>query len=450
MFKLQDKESNYYAQIVQLDQGSKHTNADSLWIWNVNNYNVITDLSYNKGDVCVLFPIECQINPLILSYLNMYEDKTLNQDKERKGYIHTKGRVRAVKLRGEVSDGLLIRINDLAAALGTVNFNPNIEHIKFDHWNDIWICKKYVPIIKEARNSGTGQKYKGPKLHDFLVDGQFQFHGNTPKLQDNVHKIQPDDIIVVTVKVHGSSGVATNLLTKRKLSLLERAAKFIGIKVQEYEYSKMYSSRTVLKFIDGKYHTKDQGYYNNDIWGTVYEDIKDKLEKGISLYYEIFGTVNQTQIQKGFDYSVLCRPKTYGVHIYRITKTDSHGNVLEFSWNQVKEYCKKHGLNHVVEIYHGDAKGIYYKFNTKEANVDLCLDEFFHPDHFSKNFFNTLNTHVQNLGNCTYCTNKVPSEGICVRKESGNIEWYKLKSRRFLEWETKQLDKEEISIEELN
>lgn len=443
MFKLIDKDSNYYAQIVFLNEGKKHENASSLYIWNVNNYNVITDLSYTKGQTCVFFPVECQINPQILSYLNMYEDKTLNQNKEKKGYIHPKGRVRAVKLRGEVSDGLLIdfgvfvkALNFCGANIGMIGIGANEP--PFDHYGDIWICKKYIPIIKEARNSGTGAKVKGPKLHDFLVDGQFQFHGNTPKLQDNVHKIQPNDIIVLTAKIHGSSGVATNLLTKRKVSLLERLAKFFGIKVQEYEYSKMYSSRTVLKFIDGKYHTKDQDYYNNDIWGTVYEDIKDKIEEGVSLYYEIFGTVNQTQVQKGFDYSKLCNGKTYGVHVYRITKTDHNGNVLEFSWNQVKEYCKKHGLDHVVELYYGKA------IDASDKLFDLSID------------YPLQATLIERLSliylekDCEYCTNKVPSEGICVRKETGNIEWWKLKSRRFLEWETKQLDKEEVSLEDEN
>ncbi len=198
MFKLQDKESNYYAQIVFLNEGKKHENADSLYIWNVNNYNVITDLSYKKGQSCVFFPVECQINPLILSYLNMYEDKTLNQDKEKKGYIHPKGRVRAVKLRGEVSDGLLIDFGVLVKALNFCGANIGMIGIganepPFDHYGDIWICKKYIPIIKEARNSGTGAKVKGPKLHDFLVDGQFQFHGNTPKFKimytKSIHKI---------------------------------------------------------------------------------------------------------------------------------------------------------------------------------------------------------------------------------------------------------------------
>lgn len=45
---------------------------------------------------------------------------------------------------------------------------------------------------------------------------------------------------------------------------------------------------------------------------------------------------------------------------------------------------------------------------------------------------------------------KVPSEGICVRKETGQIEWFKLKSKAFLLRETAQLDKEELSIEDQN
>ena len=43
--------------------------------------------------------------------------------------------------------------------------------------------------------------------------------------------------------------------------------------------------------------------------------------------------------------------------------------------------------------------------------------------------------------------NKVPEEGICVRKEGLVIEIFKLKSFRFLEKESKQLDKGEVDIE---
>lgn len=451
MFKLQDKDSNYYAQIVFLNEGKKHENADSLYIWNVNNYNVITDLSYKKGQSCVFFPVECQINPLILSYLNMYEDKTLNQDKEKKGYIHPKGRVRAVKLRGEVSDGLLIDFGVLVKALNFCGANIGMIGIganepPFDHYGDIWICKKYIPIIKEARNSGTGAKVKGPKLHDFLVDGQFQFHGNTPKLQDNVHKINPQDIIVISDKWHGTSAVYSNVLTKRKLSVLERIFKFFGGKVIEQEYSKMYSSRTVLKSIENKYHTKDQGYYNTDIWGTVFEEVKDKLEIGITIYGEIVGyTTENKAIQSGYDYG--CGTGQHLFVVYRITKTDSHGNVLEFNWNQVKEYCKKYKLEHVKELFYGKASQLYGNLNNTYKLYPV-LDVY--PENFSKELFHLLDHMVQILGNCIYCKNPVPAEGVILRQESGQIEWYKLKAKNFLIKESQQLDKEEISIEDQN
>lgn len=46
-----------------------------------------------------------------------------------------------------------------------------------------------------------------------------------------------------------------------------------------------------------------------------------------------------------------------------------------------------------------------------------------------------------------FCKNKIPEEGICVRKEGLNIEVYKLKSFRFLEGETKSLDTGEVDTE---
>lgn len=462
MFKLIDKDSNYYAQIVFLNEGKKHENASSLYIWNVNNYNVITDLSYTKGQTCVFFPVECQINPLILSYLNMYEDKTLNQDKEKKGYIHPKGRVRAVKLRGEVSDGLLIdfgvfvkALNYCGANIGMIGIGANEP--PFDHYGDIWICKKYIPIIKEARNSGTGAKVKGPKLHDFLVDGQFQFHGNTPKLQDNVHKIQPNTWIVKSYKYHGTSAVFSNVLTKRKLSILERVFKFFGRKVVEQEYSKMYSSRTVLKSIEGKYHTKEQGFYNTDIWGTVFEEVKDKLEIGITLYGEIVGfTPSGSAIQGGYDYG--CIPYTpddldiphspqHRFLVYRITHTDSKGHVREFTQNDIYVYCRDNDIESVGDLYEGTA-GEYY--NNRNG---LPFDESFTQENFSYEFFNLLKEEVENLGNCRYCKNKVPAEGYVIRTEdddTGKIEWFKLKASSFLLKESQQLDKEEVDIESEN
>lgn len=45
------------------------------------------------------------------------------------------------------------------------------------------------------------------------------------------------------------------------------------------------------------------------------------------------------------------------------------------------------------------------------------------------------------------CKSKLPEEGCVVRIEGQDLEVFKCKSTKFLEYETKQLDKMEIDIE---
>ena len=51
---------------------------------------------------------------------------------------------------------------------------------------------------------------------------------------------------------------------------------------------------------------------------------------------------------------------------------------------------------------------------------------------------------------CYICKNQVPEEGVVIRKDKLDLEVYKLKSSRFFEFETKELDKGEVNIEEEN
>lgn len=67
-----------------------------------------------------------------------------------------------------------------------------------------------------------------------------------------------------------------------------------------------------------------------------------------------------------------------------------------------------------------------------------------------RNFFLKLE-ETYNEKDCFLCVNRVPEEGIVVRKESLNsCDSYKLKSFRFLEKESKELDKGVIDIESEN
>jgi hypothetical protein len=51
---------------------------------------------------------------------------------------------------------------------------------------------------------------------------------------------------------------------------------------------------------------------------------------------------------------------------------------------------------------------------------------------------------------CVLCRNNVPDEGIVLRIENPNTEAFKLKSFRFLQKETKDLDQGVVSMEDEN
>jgi len=424
--------SNYLAKIVQLSNPTKHPNADRLQLWDVGGYTIITDMSRKPGDICIYFPIECQIDSKIPSKMNLFSDKDLNEDKEQAGYVHKTGRVRAVKLRDIMSEGMVLPVSEVFKSL---NFAPYKDHIRigeeFDTIDGEIICKKYVPIIKDVRSGGgTGQKKV--KINDFLLPGQFNFHYDTSKLQDNIHKFDNEnDVIVITDKWHGTSAVFSNVLTKRKLSWWEKMRKFMGANIRLQEYSKMYSSRTVIKSIENKYNVPDGGYYNSDIWGKVFGEIKDKLFSGYTIYGEIVGYIGEKMIQKDYDYG--CKPGEHKFLIYRITQTTSKGDVLEWSWDEIKDFCREHNLEHVKEFYHGKLKD----WSRYAANRDV------------ENYFLNQLKSVYLEQDCSYCTKKVPAEGICIRNESTERKTaFKLKGKKFLLRETAELDKENVEVVE--
>ena len=84
----------------------------------------------------------------------------------------------------------------------------------------------------------------------------------------------------------------------------------------------------------------------------------------------------------------------------------------------------------------------------ENSSIVSHVDRF--SSEFSKYFVGALQI-AYNEKDCFMCTNKVPEEGIVIRKERLiGCESYKLKSFRFLEWETKQLDNNESNIEDEN
>ncbi len=106
--------------------------------------------------------------------------------------------------------------------------------------------------------------------------------------------------------------------------------------------------------------------------------------------------------------------------------------VTELQWNQVKQRCTQLNVSHVPEIFYGKANDVF------------GLDE---NQHWNENYLNSLQDSFVFDQDSIFCNNPVPEEGICIRKEGLEIEVFKLKSFKFLEYETKSLDTNQSDIE---
>ena len=418
MFKIVNQ-SNYLAKVVRLDHNRKHSNADRLLCWNVEYKNVITDLSYNNGEVVIYFPELSQINSELLSYLNLYNDKTLNQDPNVSGYFSHKGIVKTQSFRGEKSEGFVLKFDVLKQWLDTKDIglfaaNTYVSQ-EFDYVGEIQICNKYEPPV---RNSGTQPNLgKKQKVSDILIPDQFRFHVETSHLEKNLHKVI-DKEVIITWKLHGSSCILSRVKGKRQLKWYEKILLKLGVKIITEEYVDIYSSGKpksgLPKGIVGQYLNTNTSFYATNIWEKTYRNFEHTLEPGITLYGEIVGQ----GVQGNYDYSKLCNMGTIGFLVYRITRTNDVGIVDEFTWDQLVEYCDKHNLNFVPLVY----RGTLDRLSVLESDTPI--------DSLRRMFLEKPSI---------WCTNNVPEEGIVVRTDVP-FQAYKLVSFAYKQKESADIE----------
>lgn len=285
---------NYLAKIVKLEEHnfSQHPNADKLQLVHLYGNTISTSID-DKPGYYVYFPVECVICPEFLKFHNLYKNSNFNTNPEEKGFFEDSGRVKCIKLRGIASEGFLIPYEKLVSF---INFFANNEESSenvdslvnesFDTVNNIKLVWKYTISVKNTGVNRNSSNSKSSKVSSKIIENQFRYHINTPKLQDNIYKLNPNDLIQISIKEHGTSAIFCNLLTKKELTWKEKIAKKLGVPIIESEYTTFCSSRKVIK--DPLINPNlQQSYYDCDIWNLGLEVVKDYLQSGMTLYAEI-------------------------------------------------------------------------------------------------------------------------------------------------------------------
>lgn len=401
--KIKEGSENYTCVVVQISELFPIEGADRIQRAVVNSENIIVSKDVVIGNRMLYFESGTKLNESFCAWNNLLDKAELNKD-QTKGYIsYKKLRVKSVTLKKVVSNGLLIPVSSL-------NLLPDYamweHHLKvgdsFTTINDFELCEKYIVPENTHISQGSGKQEKKPKLTELLIDKQFNFHFNTPHFKYHIDNLEEDDVVTISRKRHGSSGIVANVLVIKQLSWFEKLLLKLKINVETKEYGYIWSSgkpkSNIPKGAESKtnqWKTSNQSYYSEDIWKRAYLTLREKVEKGITLYFEITGIGIQ-----GSDYTY---GSDYEIHVYRITSTNVDGQVFEYSWEQLKEYCLKYGIKFCEEYFNGKVK----ELTTLDKFMEYCQKQYL---------------------NKSYPDCKV-DEGVCIRK--GN-EIYKLKSPNFI------------------
>lgn len=449
--KLEGSE-NYCCSVVELPKLRDVPGLDNLKRVTIFGNDCLVGKESVEGELHLFFPAECKINSEFLSKGNLFRESSLNTNQAQTGFFEPSGRVKALKFKGVISTGFVVPLVSLDGVLNDWRYLK--EGSEFNVCDGVEVCSKYKPVRQQATAGKESRFNKRLRRFDRLLPNQFRFHESTSHLAKNLHLFHPEDIVVITDKWHGTSAVFSVVLVKPKFNWWKRIRIAIGGFIAGFqgyrhtEYDNIYSSRSVVK---NQYINKDvtPGYYNEDIWAIVNKELDGKIETGISLYGEIVGYLpSGKEIQKGYDYG--CNPglmsglpsatdkPEHKFLVYKITYTKPDGNVITFSWQQIKDYCKKYSIEHVKELYFGRYSILKYTATVGRMDSDQAGDQML-----------SYLEAIYLREDCTHCKNKVPAEGICVRIDGReSYMTYKLKSKRFLERETKELDAGTVDMEE--
>ena len=433
-----EQTSNYGATIAPIKNLRKHSNADRLMVGDVQGFPVIVGLETKEGDLGILIREGSQLSKEFALANNLFSSHPDTGEK-LSGYLSDNARVKALKLRGEKSEGLFLPLTEviIPKACGASKL-PHEACSLFDEIGKHKFVWKYeTPAQIRAKQAPKAQS----KSY-----ANFQKHYSTPQLRDNVSRLASmvAPKFIYTEKVHGTSGrtarvpipvpvpIKLSLLQKLWNSTIGRFAFAIPTFYEELKIQKISGTRHCV--LDPEANgEKGMGYRQ-----TCHDLISEFIEPGFSVYYEIVGftehgssimgahpvdklkdSLGKKEAKEFFAeygktpqiYSYGCDPDGYipgdenessakkprfRIFVYRMTRyLDSDKKPKELTWSEIEQRIKSWGCKH-IEVVPVLARNIGLHPKSEEEILD--------------------NANLLTRGPSTLDRSHI-REGICIRAE---------------------------------
>lgn len=197
----------YCGYITTIEGLRKHSNADRLQCATIFGNNVIVDLTFSERERVVYFPTDGQLSEEFAVSNNLVR-KMDSFGRNIGGYLDPdKRNITAIKLRGEKSDGLVLKLSVLEKY---TDISKLADGERISVLNGKEICKKYIPKSNRSESvCGTMDKpLKKSKTSSSYP--QFFEHKDTAQLAYNKNAFMQGDTIYLTQKLHGTSFRVSN------------------------------------------------------------------------------------------------------------------------------------------------------------------------------------------------------------------------------------------------
>ena len=377
----------YCGYVTTLKNVRSHPNADRMKLADCFGNTVCVSLDAAEGEIVVYFPVDGQLSEEFCRVHDLVRRKDENGNLVG-GYLDPEKRnIRAIKLRGEKSDGLAMPLSCLVYT--GVNLDDIDVGMSFNTINGHEICTKYIP----KTNLRVGHVSEGNKTrkHKAPVAPLFAEHADTEQLAYNLGAFKSGDQIEITLKMHGTSQRTGHLPT------LQGYKKTFWEKITHKEGTPVYkwggvsgTRRVVLEDYDG-------GFYGSNEFREQHSKVFDgKLMKGETVYYEVVGftttgqpimstasnkKLNDKEFIKQYGeetvFSYGCEPhpvvhegyndSAFGyqnehveyklpqsdIYVYRMTMTNEDGFVVEYTPDFMRYRCEQMGVKTVPVLWKG-------------------------------------------------------------------------------------------------
>lgn len=402
----------YQAYITKLKNVRPHPNADRMLLADCFGNTVCVGLNAKEGDVVIYFPTDGQLSKAYAELNNLVRIK--NEDGTYSGgYLDPdKRNIKAIKLRGEKSDGLTMPLSSLDAFGDTSALKVGDTISVF---NGHEICKKYIPRVKEKVAGSYADGNKTRKKKSAPLAPLFAEHADTAQLAYNLDAFKEGDEIEITLKMHGTSQRTGYLPKFKKFKRTLKDILFRKEGTPIYDWGYVHGTRrTVMADFEGL----TSFYGSNKFREPHAKMFEGKLHKGETVYYEIVGftdngtpimgtCVNKKTNDKEFikkygevtTFSYGCEPPQSAMYVYRMTMTNEDGHVMELTPDYMRYRCEQMGVECcpllakarirkegiIVDDCYGESYGVPYEGSIGETLKMISEKYYDGPDPIGKN-----------------------------------------------------------------